>query len=288
MINKKNNRLKNIEGWGSIILNTFLFIIKFWAGSVTGSVAIIADAWHTLSDSFTSAIVLCSVVASSKPPDRKHPFGHGRAEIIASIIIGVLLSVVAFNFFIEALSRLRESTPVTYGNLAIAVTAVSVILKEAMAQFAIRAGKKTGSQVLTADGWHHRSDAISSAIILAGIFTGRQFWWIDGALGIMVSILILYSAFEIIRDTYGSIIGECPDEALVNKINRIAEENINMETFIHHIHVHNYGHHKELTFHIKLPDDLNLKDAHDIATNLEISIRQELNIETTIHMEPLT
>jgi cation diffusion facilitator family transporter len=171
-----------------------LFGFKYWAGISSGSVAIIADAWHTLSDSITSIIVVISVWIASRPADEEHPFGHGRAEILATTIIGVILAVIAVEFFIESVQRLVRREAANYGTLAIVITAISVLAKEGLARYSIIVGKKTGSRSLKADAWHHRSDAISSVVILVGIFLNKYIWWIDGAMGILVTLLILHAA----------------------------------------------------------------------------------------------
>jgi len=285
---KKNyTYLSYLEGWLSIIVNILLFGLKYWAGIVTGSIAIIADAWHTLTDSISSIIVLIGVKVSSKPADEKHPFGHGRAELIASLIIGVLLAIVAFSFIQQSIEKLKSREAVVYGTLAVVVMIISIVLKEALAQYAIWAGKKTGSSVLKADAWHHRSDAISSVIILVGIFLGKYFWWIDGVLGIIVALLIFYATYEIFRDSINPMLGKTPDESLLKEVNKICQASGATQKEAHHFHVHEYGDHTELTFHIYLSKDISLEEAHRIASKIEDSIREKLNIEATIHMEPL-
>jgi cation diffusion facilitator family transporter len=263
-----------------------LFVFKFWAGTVTGSIAIIADAWHTLSDSFTSVVVLVSARASSIPPDREHPFGHGRAELLGSIIIGMLLAVVAFNFIVDSVQRLKGGESVVFGAIAIAATSVSIVAKEGMAQFAFWAAKKTGSVTLKADGWHHRSDAISSLVLLGGILLGKYFWWIDGVMGIILAILIMYAAYEILKDSMDSFIGEAPDKDFRDRVTEIAGDVSGRELDIHHMHIHRYGDHTELTFHIRLDKNLSLEEAHREASGIEAAIRLEMNVESTIHMEP--
>lgn len=284
----KNNRnfLKYLEGWLSIVINIFLFILKYWAGVVTGSVAIIADAWHTLSDSISSVIVLVGVKVSNKPADKEHPFGHGRAELLASIIIGMILVVIAFEFVLESFDKLKHHEAVHFGKIAIIATVISILVKEGIAQFAFWAGKKTNSVTLKADGWHHRSDAISSIIILIGIFLGPYFWWIDGVLGMIVAIMIFYAAYEIISEASNPLMGEEPDIELINQISEISKQKSGWDAKVHHIHMHRYGDHTELTFHIKLPGEMNLVKAHDICSQIEKSIKTELNIEATIHSEP--
>jgi len=275
------------EGWLSIGINILLFALKYWAGVVSGSVAIIADAWHTLADSITSIIVLIGTKTSEKPPDNKHPFGHGRAEIIAAFIIGIFLALIAFEFFVESINRLSEHEAASYGTIAIIVTIISILFKEALAQFAFWSGKKINSISLRADAWHHRSDAISSIIILVGIFLGKYFWWIDGVLGLIVAIIIAYAALKTIKDAISSILGETPSDEDILKIKQICNEVSPFDSHPHHIHIHDYGKHQELTFHINLPSNISLLEAHNIATEIEVAIKEKMNFETTIHMEPL-
>ncbi len=282
------NKIARRAGWISILVNILLFGFKYWAGIASGSVAIIADAWHTLSDSITSAVVIIGIWYSVKPADRDHPFGHGRAEILAAVIVGVLLAVIGFEFLLESVQRLQEKEAAEYGSLAIAVTAASVLIKEGLAQYTRIAGKRSGSKALKADSWHHRSDAISSLVILAGIFLNSLAWWIDGVLGIMVSLLIFYAAYDILRDTFDTLLGEKPDRDTVRKVMEICRQNLDPEVYPHHIHIHRYGSHTEMTLHIKLRKDLSLGEAHDIASHIEDTIRERLEIEATIHMEPLT
>jgi cation diffusion facilitator family transporter len=148
------NRNKYIarEGWLSIIGNIFLFGLKYWAGIVTGSLALVADAWHTLTDSVSSVIVLVGGKISNKPADDEHPFGHGRAEHIAAIIIGVLLAIVAFDFIMGAIEKFGTKEKTVFGTVAWVVTILSIFVKEGMAQYAFWAAKKADSSILKADG----------------------------------------------------------------------------------------------------------------------------------------
>jgi cation diffusion facilitator family transporter len=279
-------RLGNIEGWLSIAGNIGLFILKYWAGAVTGSIALIADAWHTLSDSFSSIIVLIGIKVSNKPADREHPFGHGRAELIASLAIGMLLLFIAFSFLTESINRLQTHQSVDYGTIALIAVIASIIVKEALAQYAIWAGKKTGSNTLKADGWHHRTDAISSVLILIGIFLGKYFWWIDGVLGLIVTGMIAWAAYEILRDAIHPLLGEKPSEKLKQRLHEISSEALGFDPEIHHIHLHRYGDHVELTFHVTLPSEMTLKRAHEHVVKLEEKIQEELDMIPTIHTDP--
>jgi len=284
--NKKKNCLAYSEGWISIGVNILLFGLKFWAGIVSGSVAIVADAWHTLSDSVSSVIVLIGVKVSKKPPDKRHPFGHGRAELISTLFIAFLLGWVAIHFVTGSIEKLKYHEPADFGIVAIIVTIISVVLKEVLARYSFWVGRKTGFKSMKADGWHHRTDAISSLVILVGIFFGKMYWWVDGVLGLAVSVMILYSGYKIMQEAVSSLLGEKANPDLIEKIEKIANSVTEMDIHLHHMHMHDYVNHKELTCHIILPKDMSLEDAHEITTKIEERIFKETLIETTIHCEP--
>jgi len=278
----------NREGWISIIGNILLFGLKYWAGVVTGSLALIADAWHTLSDSISSVIVLIGGRISRKPADEDHPFGHGRAEHIAAIIIGVILAIVAFDFLVEAVKKFGNQEKTVFGTFAWVATIISIVVKETMAQYAFWAAKKTNSSILKADGWHHRTDALSSVIILIGIAFGSFFWWTDAVLSFIVALMIGYASYEILSKDMTSLLGESPSEKLLLSIRNTAQAACTQPIYLHHIHIHNYGQHTELSCHIKLPPEMPLNDAHEICTRVEEAILKEFGYKSTIHPEPIT
>lgn len=272
--------------WISIILNILLFAVKYWAGVVSHSVALIADAWHTLSDSISSLAVLLGLKVARKPPDHRHPYGHGRAELIASLFVGILLAVIGLNFLGESIMRLREKVMFNYGPVAIWVTIASVVIKEIMARYSMRIGKSLKSNSLVADGWHHRTDSISSVVILAGILVGQRLWWIDGVLGILVSIMIFYTTYGILRDTMSVMLGENIDSEMeegIVKMGKIVNGNVFIDP--NNFKIHHYGNHSELVFHISLPGSYSLERAHQIATTYESMVEQAYQIEVTIHVD---
>lgn len=275
-----------LEGGISIVVNILLFIIKYWAGIVSGSVALIADAWHTLSDSLSSIIILISYHFVEKPADFNHPFGHGRAELIASFFLGTLLSFVGFSFLVESFQKFFNHEVAVFGTLAIVVTVISIVANELLTQFAFWAAKKSDSECIKADAWHHRSDAISSLIILVGIFVGKYIWWIDSALGLIVSLMIFKVAYDILAKTISEILGVVPSKKLINKVTEISDKILGNHSGAHHFHLHTYGEHKELTFHIRLPNKMTVKKAHDLVEDIEFKIKKDLKIDATIHIEP--
>ncbi len=283
-------KIKNLTvkaGWISVILNTLLFLLKFWAGTITGSLALIADAWHTLTDSVTSVIVIIGGKISKRPANEDHPFGYGRIEHIGAIVIGVLLAIVGFDFLVESIKKFNSHEKVVFGPVAIWVTAFSIIAKEGLAQYSFWASKKSNSQILKADAWHHRSDALSSLIILVGIFLGPYFWWVDSVLGFIVSIMIFLTSFEILKRDAKSLLGKSLNPEIVDLIVIEVNEGLKKEVYLHHLHLHEYGNHSELSCHIKLPPEMSLQETHEICTKIENIIKLKFNYITTVHPEPL-
>jgi cation diffusion facilitator family transporter len=271
----------------SIVGNAVLFIVKYWVGLSVDSVAMQADAWHTLSDTLTSLIVLAGFWMATRPPDREHPFGHGRAESIGALIIGTLLAVVAFSFLRDSLIRLFTGDTVEYSTLSILVFLATVFVKEAMAQVSMYAGRQRNSEALIADGWHHRSDALTSLLIVIGAWAGSTYGWIDGALGIVVSLFIFYAAGSILRNVVTSLLGERPHPELQECILAAIRETAPEASDIHHMHLHRYGDHREMTLHIRLPDDMPLRDAHAIAHRIEQILAARFDLEVTVHVDPM-
>ncbi|NMB36948.1 MAG: cation transporter, partial [Bacteroidales bacterium] len=284
--NSEQNRKAGItEGVVSVIVNTLLFALKYWAGIVTGSLAIVADAWHTMSDSISSVVLIAATGLSNKKPDKEHPFGHGRWEQIAAIFIGIILAIIAFDFLKNSILRLKDHTAVTFGTLAIVVTSISVVAKEGLAQYAFRLARKTGNVAIKADGWHHRSDALSSVVVLIGILLAKHFWWMDSLLGIIIALMLFYATYTIIKEAITKILGEEPSDEIIAKITKAVEEMYPEGLQLHHFHLHNYVTHQEMTFHIRLPGELSLEEGHSVATAIEKMIEERFNITSTIHVE---
>lgn len=285
--NKKKSRYMIIEGIISVIINILLFAFKYAVGILSGSLSIIADAWHSLSDSISSIIVIIGGVFSKKPADKEHPFGHGRIELITSFIVGIMLIFIGYTFFAEAIKNLLNKQVAYFNKMSIIAMIVSVIIKELLAQYSFWAYRKSGAKSLYADAWHHRSDSITSIIILIGILIGKNFWQLDAILSILVSIVIFIAAFDVIKSSVKPLIGEYPSEEIINGIKNIADKlDLNGKS-LHHFHIHIYGSHTEVTFHIRFPKDMTVFEAHNMATAFENAIREKLSIEATIHIEAI-
>lgn len=282
-----NSKLGYREGITSIVVNLLLFGLKFYAGTVSASVALIADAWHTLSDSLTSLVVIFGIRLSSRKPDKEHPFGHGRWTQIAALIIAMLLALIGLEFIRDAIARLTVREAARFGVWAYVATVVSIVLKEGLALYAFRIAGKTQNISIQADAWHHRSDALSSVVVLAGLLLSPYFWWIDGVLGILVSLLLFQVAYGIIRDAVNKILGEEPSPEIISQVTEIVKREMGEQAAPHHFHIHNYGGHAEFTFHVKVPGGESVREAHTLATLVEQRMKEEMNLDATIHIEPL-
>ncbi|MDF1573122.1 MAG: cation diffusion facilitator family transporter [Bacteroidales bacterium] len=280
------SRAGYLEGIISVAVNSLLFVLKLWAGIVTGSIALTADAWHTLSDFLSSIIVIVAVKLSSRKPDKDHPFGHGRWEHIAALFIAFFLAIIAFDFLKDSIIQFKNHESTTFGTVAIVVTIISIVAKEALAQYAFYIGRKTGNVSIKADGWHHRTDALSSIIVLVGILFANQFWWIDSVLGAIISFMLFYATYQIAKEAINKLLGEQPSVELIEKIKQSIAHYSAEDMQLHHFHMHNYVGHQELTFHIKLESDLSIEEGHKIATDIENIIREKFGIMSTVHIEP--
>jgi cation diffusion facilitator family transporter len=278
------------EGILSVVVNAVLFAVKFWVGNITGSIALMADAWHTLSDSLTSIFVVVAAKMASKEPDKEHPFGHGRWELIASLLIAFILGLIGYEFFVDSIDRFQNRKSVVYGTLALVITVVSIIIKELLAQYAFNLGRKTDNPVITADGWHHRSDSLSSVVVLIGIIVKRSMtdlWWMDSVLGMFCALAIFYAAYKIMKEAIIKLLGEEPEQGFKDKLDIEVNKIYYNDFKFHHFHLHNYISHKELTLHIKLDKNMTIEKGHSIATVIEDMIKEKFDMVATIHVEPL-
>lgn len=191
-----------------IIANLLLAIIKGVAGVFTNSKALIADAFHSASDVVSSFAVLIGIRAARKPPDPEHPYGHGKAENIATLIVSILLIVVGFEILLDSIQSIWDRTTEETSVYALYVVIFSIVVKEALFQYKHRLGKKISSPAIIADAWHHRSDAISSFIALAGIglsILGREYditalMYFDPVAGSLIAVLVMWMGFKLGKD----------------------------------------------------------------------------------------
>ncbi|UCG29194.1 MAG: cation transporter [candidate division WOR-3 bacterium] len=286
----RGNRFKKygfFEGFLSIILNIILCILKFGFGTFLNSISLIADALHSLSDVITSMIVIVGFNISAKPADKEHPFGHGRAERVVSIVVACLLIVVGFEFFKSGFDRFRNPIPIRADFLVIAMLVGSILIKEFLYQISLGLGRRIDSPALKADALHHRTDAISTVLVLIGFVCFRfGLFSLDGIMGMAVALIIVYAGISIIKEAGSFLIGQAPSSSLVDKIKDTASKCSGVND-VHHIHVHDYGGQLEVTIHVRLKSNIHLDDAHQKASEVEDAIRRCVpGAEVTVHVEP--
>ena len=275
-----------LEALISIVGNFLLAGIKVFFGLMLNSISLLADAAHTASDVLTSIVVLLGFKISSSPADEKHPYGHGRIEFIASLIIAVMLIFVGVEFGKTAYERFIMNTAVK-GSLVVSVVMIAgALFKEWMAQFSEELGKRTKATALIADAWHHRTDAIASFMVAFAIIASQYgYYKVDAILGVVVSALIIYTGVGIALGSVSKIIGEVPDEAELKEIEGFALSVFGV-TGVHKIKVHDYGAYKEISLHIILDKRLSLIEAHEISEKVEKVIEKNIASKVIIHMEP--
>lgn len=277
-----------LEAIISILTNIGLFVLKLLLGLFINSIALIADGIHSLSDVSSSIIVLFGFFFSKKPPDATHPMGHGRAEYISTLLIATLLIFAAVTILKQSIEKLLMPEPLlneSYLYIIAGIVIITAIVKELLAQFSNRLAKKIDSDMLKADAWHHRTDALSSvgvAISIIGAYYG--YFILDSIFGICIAFLIIYLGINLIKKSSNRLIGVKPDDALIQQI-----RSLSMSYDIRNIHkiiLHDYGALKIVTLHATFDKNLPLYKAHQIADDFEKEIKKTLGFSAVIHLEP--
>ena len=278
-----------LSGVVGIVLNLLLFVGKFIAGTVSGSIAVSADAFNNLSDAGSSIVSLVSFRIAAKPADRDHPFGHARIEYIASMIVSFLVLLVGFEIVSDSVKKIisRESTLI-FSILTVTILSVSILAKLWLALFNYRLGKKIGSDVMRATAVDSLSDTLStSAVLVATLifrFTGLD---IDAWVGLAVALFIFWAGIRILRETQNSLLGEAPVKEVTDAIDRIVS-GYPAILGIHDMMIHSYGPgHSFASFHAEVDGADDVYESHDVIDEVERRIRDELSIVCTIHMDPI-
>ena len=281
------NQIGIFQGWVSTAVNTLLFIFKLFVGIITGAVSLIADAVHTLSDVVTSLIVIWGFKQSKKPADIGHPYGHGRAEYIATLIISVLLFVAGIEFIETAIDRIKNPILIISDWWIIAILGLTVVIKEITARYAKFLSSKIASGLLHADAWHHRTDAVSSILVLIALIAGNfGYSSIDGWAGLFVALILIYTGFDIARDSVDDLIGKPPDVAELDTIRDIALS-VPGALGVHDISVHSYGLDKFVSIHAEINAKKTAAEAHDISEEIESKLGKAMGVEPTVHLDPV-
>ena len=280
-------RIGKFQGWVSVIINGILFIIKMGLSLVVGSISLLADAIHTLSDLISSAVVIWGFNEAEKPADEDHPYGHGRAEYIATLIIAILLAVAGIEFIESSISRLMNPEPIVSEWWIIGLIGLTILLKELTARYGEFLSQKIASGTLHADAWHHRTDAISSLLVLGAMIAGRYgYYQVDGWAGLGVALFIMWTGFEIAKSAIDDLLGKPPTEDEIKEV-RHSVEHIKGVLGAHDIAIHSYGKDKYISIHIEIDGNESPASAHDISENVENTLKEKLGISPTVHVDPI-
>ncbi len=277
-----------LSGVVGILLNLFLFTFKFFAGLITGSLAITADALNNLSDAGSSVISLVGFRIAAKPADREHPFGHARMEYIASIMVSFIILLIGAELLFSSVGKMFTPAPLVFHGAAVAVLCVSILCKLWLALFNSRLGKKIGSDVMRATATDSLMDALSTTAVLVAQIVFKLFDLnVDAYMGFAVSLLIVYAGIGILRDTKDRLLGEAPVSETVEGIRRIISQ-YPEALGIHDMLVHSYGAgHTFATLHVEVDGAKDVFETHDVIDLMERRIQEEMNIQCTIHLDPI-
>ena len=278
-----------ISGIVGIIINSLLFAVKLFVGMISGSVAIMADSFNNLSDASSCIITIIGFKLSSMPADKEHPFGHGRLEYISALIVAFMVMVVGLQFVKTSFERIFNPSEITFEMIPFILLLISILFKVFLAMFNGSLGKKIESSALKASAFDSIGDVITTSVValsfLASKFTKIP---IDGYIGLIVSLIILYSSFSLIKETLNPLIGEAPDEKLVAGINEgvMAFDHI---IGVHDLMIHNYGPGKIMaSIHAEVPANLDLITVHEVIDDAEKKLSSKFNIILVIHMDPVS
>lgn len=278
-----------LSGCVGIVLNVVLCLMKFFVGSLTGSIAITADAVNNLSDAGSSAVTVFGFKMAGKPADKDHPFGHGRIEYITAMIVSFIILFMGAELAIQSVKKIRTPEDVRFSAVGAIIIAVSILGKLWLAFFNKKLGKRIDSPAMTAVVADSLSDIAATSVTLIALILSNFFpsLHIDGWLGILVACFVLKAGLDIFRDTLSSLIGTPPSKELVDEIKNkiLAYDHV---SGIHDLIVHNYGpEHYFATVHVEIPADIDVMVGHDIIDNIENDIKKEIGIDLTIHYDPI-
>lgn len=291
----RDQRIYKVTLTGSIV-NMVLLVIKFAAGILGNSAAMVADAVHSLSDFLTDIVVLAFVKLSAKPADHDYDYGHGKYETVATSIIGMALVVVAmmlgWNGAEKILRTIQGDEMELPGVIALVAAIASIVLKEWVFRITRKVAHEVNSQALEANAWHHRSDALSSigtAIGIGGaVMLGNGWAILDPLAAIAVSVLIFITAFRMLRQASGELLEESLPRETENKIEQIVYQDA-LASDVHNLHTRRIGSIIAIEMHLRLPGDISLSESHSHATEIEKRLRAEFGSGTHImlHVEPI-
>lgn len=281
-------RYGTFSGIVGIITNTLLVIIKLIIGIISASIALIADAINNLSDTLSSIITIVGFKLSQKGPDEKHPFGHERIEYITSLLISIVILIVGGNFLITSIKKCINPTPVEFSLTIIIFLGLSIIIKLWQGLFYIKISKIINSTALRAASRDSFSDTVvTTSVLISTIIMYLYNINIDGYMGILVSIFILYNGFKTVFESTSPLIGELPDKVLVDEMLETILINEKIKGY-HDLVFHMYGPTKLYSsIHLEFDYKEDILEIHELVDRIEREVYSKYNIELVVHMDPI-
>ena len=277
-----------VAGVVGILSNTLLCVMKILVGLLSGSIAIVADAVNNLADASSSLITLIGFKLAAMPEDKEHPYGHARIEYLAGLLVSVIIIVVGLELGKSSIEKILAPTPTEFSLTVVIVLLLAIGIKIWQACFNVQAGKKINSMTLIATGADSRNDVIATSAVLLSLLIGHFFdLQIDGYMGVLVALFIVWSGIGLVRETVSPLLGEAPDPALVREIEETAMRHDGV-LGIHDLVVHNYGPGKIFaSMHVEVDAAVDIMTSHDMVDNIEHEISKKLHISCTVHMDPI-
>ncbi len=287
--NKTRTAYGKLASFVGIFCNVLLFIGKLIAGIISGSIAITADAINNLSDASSNIITLLGFWLGAKAPDKKHPYGYARYEYLAGLSVSVMIVAIGIMLAKDSILKIIEPEETTFSWLTVAILTASIIVKIWMSFFNRHIGNVIDSDTLRAAAADSRNDVLSTGAVLISTFvcawTGIEI--IDGIMGLLVAVFIVYSGLGLVKDTMSPLLGENPDPELITHI----EEKVMSYKGVlgmHDLLVHDYGPgHRFASLHVEMPVEMNPMDSHDIIDNIEADFLKNDNLLVSIHYDPI-
>lgn len=271
-----------------IAINIILFSFKLFAGTISRSIAITADAFNNLSDAGSSLITLIGFKLAAGKPDEDHPFGHGRIEYISGLFVSVMILFMGFELTKSSFIKIFLPLELTFSPIIIVILSVSILAKCYMALYNFKIGKKINSAAMRATATDSLSDTISTLVVLvATVISAYSPYHVDGICGTIVGIFILIAGLKAAKETIDPLLGTAPDPELVKKIEEIVTS-YELVIGIHDLMVHNYGPGRTIiSLHAEVPSDGDLLQMHDTIDLIEHRLHRELMCNAVIHMDPV-
>ena len=277
-----------LAGGVGIFLNLLLSLGKFFAGVLTGSIAVTADAFNNLSDAGSSVVTLVGFKLAGQKADAGHPFGHGRMEYLAGLLVSLMILLVGVELGKSSIEKILRPEAVEFSPVSVAILAASILVKLWMGRFNRTLGRRIGSAAMEATAADSLSDVAATSAVLAGTLIGHfAHVSVDGWFGAAVAVFILRAGWGAARDTVDPLLGSAPDPELVRAIHDLVLSHPQV-TGMHDLVIHDYGPGRRLcSFHAEVPQDADILETHDAIDHIEREIRETFGVEATVHMDPI-